>query len=702
MAASRHSGDSHRDGHTALAGPDMRPVETLLDHGLRLRLTSPEVALVFGERAAALAEAGGSEDLWIRAEALAVFAHVRLGRRAPVVDRAMAAMRAAEAGGHDELAGLLRTDIALCARSVGAPLTGLAVLRPVLAETTLPPVVRAAALVQLVGCMTSLGRREVLDRALVDADELISGDTGLDADGRTLLRVMVRARSTAHLRRNGDLAAAMESAERGIDLLRELSDPSVDGTELGTRLTLELVCALLDQGATEDAAAIAKPLLNRPPRAAAVAPMAWLRLAVATRILLPSGSPEAAALLVRDALYFTGRHGLQALSARLWLELAHIEERLGRPAEALRCLREARAEEHRFGRCRRQALSLLIGEFGRGEQQTVDIVRLLDTVRPAARPVPVPRAAQRSAPVPTPNPRPIVPAVEATQEFALPALAPIPMPAPIPVPAVRLGEPGAQRRPDERAAEERAADARREQNRVDAAEEARPQTPAEDTTAAKHADAAASAKAVLERLGISVGGGGRRRARHAEGGEHSARGEAAPVSGTASEAAPDAAPAVARHAEPALTELPALPRPARDPEPVEEKPSPAPENILLPRLRMPGTLAPDALRLVTGEASDTPARGTEEISVEVDEAVEDLRPEEPPQRALQPEELDSLLAVFSSNWADEAKPTDIGPRVRRRWPERTRPGLAPVDPGGANGRVVNGERPAGGRHQGDR
>ncbi|MGH3949164.1 MAG: hypothetical protein ACRDSE_08580 [Pseudonocardiaceae bacterium] len=647
MAAGKHSAakhsaakqggqDSQGVGDAAGMKPDIRPVETLLEHGVRMRLTSPEVALVFGERAVALAEAGGSEKLWVRAEALAVFAHIRLGRRAAVVDRAMAALRAAEAGGYADLGAELRTDIALCARSVGVPLTGLAALRPVLATAEVRPALRAAALVQLVGCLSTVGRRGVLDQVLADAENLISGDRTLDADSRTLLQVMVCTRSTAHLRRHGDIAAAVASAQRGLDLLSGLGDHAADGAQFGPRLVCEMVCALLDSGAAEEAAELARPLLDRPLRAAAVAPLAWMRLAVATRILLPAGSAEAAGGLVREALYFAGRHGLRALSARLWLELSHIEERLGRPAEAVRCLREARAEEHRYSRVRGQATSLLTGEFGRGEQLVVDIPRLLDAAKigaPSAAGAPrVQRAPARVEPV-----------------FAD---APIPAPAPVleqppapraekPTPAVDL--PSAQE-PDESA----------------------PNQSAADDGGARHADSAPSARAVLERLGVTVGSGGRRRARNADDPEEPA--DAATGQDTG------------KHTKPVTADW-------------------ASEQVMLPRLTMPGTLAPpDALSLVTGVA-DT---DTDTGKVNDTDAVEDLRPEEPPQRAPQPQEMDSLLAVFS-NWTgdDYSEPTDISTRTRRRRSERTGPGMTPVDPSGANGRVVNGESGSRGSHQGE-
>lgn len=417
MAASTHSeddfaaprrGGSHREPTrrraTALVpggGPDTAAIEALVEHGMRLRFRAPELAMVFGERAAALAEAAGTERLWAYAEGLAVFARIRLGQRASVVHRAVVVLRTAEADGHQDLAALMRTELALCARSVGAPLTGLAALRPVLADEDASGAYRAAALLQLVGCMAPLGRRGVLDRALREADELASADTSMEDTDRVVLQALVCTGAAAHQRRYGDGAASMESTQRGLALLDGgLGDDAADGVYVRVRLTLELVCALLDRGDTAEAAATAAPLLAGPMRAAAVAPMAWLRLAVATRIHLPDGAAKAANMLVRDALYSTRRHELKALTGRLWLELAHIEESLDRPADALRCLREARMNEHAYGRERRQALGLLIGEFGRGEQHVVDIPRTADEAARGARTVsPQPAAEQQQQPV---------------------------------------------------------------------------------------------------------------------------------------------------------------------------------------------------------------------------------------------------------------------------------------------------------------
>src|SRR4030088_2061196 len=176
-------------------------VRQLVDRADALYLRAPELALVLGERAAALAEAAGSDELWIRAESLVVSAKVRIGDRPATVGRAVAALRAAEDAGYSAIAARLRIDLAVCARSVGAPLTALAALRPVLADPDLDGAVRATALCHLVGCMAQFGRKSELDRVLVEADKLCSADESMDADTQLLLRALLRVGTSAHRRR---------------------------------------------------------------------------------------------------------------------------------------------------------------------------------------------------------------------------------------------------------------------------------------------------------------------------------------------------------------------------------------------------------------------------------------------------------------------------------------------------------------------
>ncbi|WP_318306428.1 hypothetical protein [Amycolatopsis solani] len=386
---------SHESGRSANAGGTLSAVGRLIERADALHLRAPELALVLGERAAALSEAAGADEQWIRAESLVVSSRVRLGMRPGTVGRAVAALRAAEHAGYGDIAARLRIDLAVCARSLGVPLTGLAALRPVLTDPVVSPVHRAAALCHLVGCLGLLGRKAELDRVLVEADKLVLGDESSGADTQLLVRALLRVGTAAHRRRHGDLTAAADAARTGLGFLEKLDNPADDGGLVRIRLVLLLVSTLLDRGDTEMAYEIAEPILAEPVRAAGVAPMGWLRLAVATRIHLPAGSGEAAIELVREAVASTDRHGLPAVTARLWLELAQLEERFGRAEEAIACLYRSRAAEQLHARARRQACSVLAGEFGTGEPASVDLDEVLKAVpsRPVApEPAPSPAA----------------------------------------------------------------------------------------------------------------------------------------------------------------------------------------------------------------------------------------------------------------------------------------------------------------------
>src|SRR3954469_24398062 len=395
-------------GRSVTAGGTLSAVGRLIERADALHLRAPELALVLGERAAALSEAAGADEQWIRSESLVVSARVRLGERPGTVGRAVAALRAAEHAGYGAIAARLPIALPVCARSLGVPLTGLAALRPVLTDPVVSPVHRAAALTHLVGCLGLLGRKAELDRALVEADKLVVGDESLGADTQLLVRALLRVGTAAHRRRHGDLPAAADAARTGLGFLEKLDNPADDGGLVRIRLVLLLVSTLLDRGDTPMAYEIAEPVLAEPVRAAGVAPMGWLRLAVATRIHLPSGSGEAAIEQVREAVASTDRHGLSAVTARLWLELAQLEERFGQAEEAIACLYRSRAAEQLHARARRQACGVLgggvAGGFGAGEPASVDLDEVLKAV--PSRPVPVVAAAPAAEPVaPEPSPR---------------------------------------------------------------------------------------------------------------------------------------------------------------------------------------------------------------------------------------------------------------------------------------------------------
>jgi len=133
-------------------------VGTLSVPAWQLRWRAPELSLVLSERASALAIGRRDELERLRAETLAVFALNRLDKGVQAVERAVAALKVAEAGNHVEIAWRLRVELAACARAAGVPLTGFGVLKPVLLVEGVPPEVRASALVGLTDCLVLVGR----------------------------------------------------------------------------------------------------------------------------------------------------------------------------------------------------------------------------------------------------------------------------------------------------------------------------------------------------------------------------------------------------------------------------------------------------------------------------------------------------------------------------------------------------------------
>ncbi|KAA2265238.1 diguanylate cyclase [Solihabitans fulvus] len=345
-------------------------MSTLVVPAWRLRWRAPELTLVLGERAAALAAARRDEPDRLRAESLVVFASNRLGRGVRVADRALGALRAAEAAGEQELIWRLRVELAGCARSAGAPLTGFAALRPVLEAGGVPESLRAAALVQASECLVTLGRGKELTESLAEADRLYGSDPELDSDTRLLLRGLLHAVAAAHHRRWGDLEAALASARAGLALLDQLRDPDTDNGQARGKLTLELVCALMDSDQLGDAAAAAAPLLALPVRAPSATTAGWLRLALATRLHLPAGRVELARDLLRDAADSAERHQLDSLHAESLLALAHVHEMSGELTEALTSLRSAHAAE------RRRARSVYLVRARLAEEFTVEFFGL--------------------------------------------------------------------------------------------------------------------------------------------------------------------------------------------------------------------------------------------------------------------------------------------------------------------------------------
>ena len=322
-------------------------VGTLSVPAWQLRWRAPELSLVLSERASALA-AGRRDDLErLRAETLAVFALNRLDKGVQAVERAVAALKAAEVGNHREIGWRLRVELAAAARAAGVPLTGFGVLRPVLRAESVPAELRASALVGLTDCLVLIGRSKELTDALDQADQLYGQDSALDGDEKLLSRALLRASAARQHRRWGDLKAAVGAARDGLALLAELSDAKADSGYVAGQLVLELVCALMDSEQLTDAVQAADELLERPVRAPSAAAVGWLKLALATRVHLPSGRTAIANDLLLDVADSAVRHQLDPLLSESMLALSHVHEVSGQLAEALTCLRSAHTAERR-------------------------------------------------------------------------------------------------------------------------------------------------------------------------------------------------------------------------------------------------------------------------------------------------------------------------------------------------------------------
>ncbi|MFD4639379.1 hypothetical protein ACFWN2_18830 [Lentzea sp. NPDC058436] len=355
-------------------------VSTLVVPAWMLRWRAPELALVLGERAVALASTRRDEADRLRAESLVVFAGNRVGREVRIADRALDALKAAQAAGEHETGWLLRVELAACARSVGAPLTGFAAVTPVLEAPDVPAELRASALVQASECLVTVGRGDEPARALAEADQLYVADTTLDEDTRLLLRGHIRAVQAAQHRRWGDLAASIGAAREGLDLLSRFSDPCADSGQGVGRLTLELALALMDANRLLDASDVGAPLLDRPVRAPSASTIGWLRLALATRVHLPAGRVGLAREMLQEAAASAERHQLDTLLAESLLALAHVHEVSGDLADALTNLRSAHAAERRRARAVYAVRARLAAEFSGVHRQPADLHQQLASV----------------------------------------------------------------------------------------------------------------------------------------------------------------------------------------------------------------------------------------------------------------------------------------------------------------------------------
>lgn len=363
-----------------------------------LRWRAPELALVFAERAGALAKLAGDGPDRLRAEATVVVASCRLGQRLHVVERAIDAVRLAERQKDGAMAATLRVELAGCARTAGVPLVGAAVLRPVLTADGVAAATRADALVQMAGCLRQLANASVIDEALAEADRLYADDRDLDPDERVVLRALLRSVASGEQRRRGDARAAVQAAQEGADLLASVHRPSSDNGAASARVALRLVHGLLDLGWVDEATVVAGNELAKPVRAPAASAIGWLSLAVAVRHHLAAGASQPALALIRQAAVLAERHRLAALRAEALTTQSDAHERVGQLAEALDCLRTAQGVRLRRARAVYAARTKLVSAFGE-TTSPAEFVELLGNRagRRAAGARAVERAAEQSA-----------------------------------------------------------------------------------------------------------------------------------------------------------------------------------------------------------------------------------------------------------------------------------------------------------------
>ena len=355
------------------------------------RWQAPELALVFGERALRTAEQRGDQLAGLWAQTLVVSASCRLGQQLAVVDKAIEALRLSERLADDDSGAILRVELAGCARSAGVPLVGAGLLRPVLSATDARPSVRAAALIQLAGCLAYSERHRELDSALAEADQLYADDREFDQDTRLGLRAVLRSFVAREHRRRGDLRSALHAAEEGANLLDGLGDPAADGGA-AARISLQQVLGLLDLGWVDQAATVAAGALSGPVRAHSAAAVGWLALAICTRVQLPAGLLEPAIALLQEITTMAERHHRDALHAESLSALSEAHELSGELAETLDHLRSAQVIRARRSRMLRAARSALLSEFG--EARNADgLLRLLNPTLSTGRRATVERDA---------------------------------------------------------------------------------------------------------------------------------------------------------------------------------------------------------------------------------------------------------------------------------------------------------------------
>jgi tetratricopeptide (TPR) repeat protein len=360
-----------REGIRTSMAPNAGEAASLVESAMLLRWRAPELALLLADRAVTAGQ--DDKQVVLQADHLAVFALNRLGRHGEAAHRLFPAIRDAETP--PGLRHELHVELAHCAVALGESATALGAVRAVLAAgDDVAPVLRGGALVAVAEASAALGRDDLATSALDEADELYREDPSLDHDTALLLRAAVRAVDAARHRRREAGAMAEAKAREGRDLLAGLADPEHDSGEVSARLMLEIALALLDRGAGDAAMQEVRPLLRRPVRAAAAAAVGRLRLALATRVHLAEGRHEPALTLLADAVEGAQRYGVDVVLGECLEGLSHVHEARGEFADALHCVRAARAAEGRHRRDVEAARGTLLDNCGSGRREEARLV----------------------------------------------------------------------------------------------------------------------------------------------------------------------------------------------------------------------------------------------------------------------------------------------------------------------------------------
>ncbi len=360
-----------RDGVQACMPANVGEAASLVESAMLLRWRAPELALLLADRAVT----AGQDDKMavLRAGHLAVFALNRLGRHGEAANRLFPAIRDA-----DTPPGLrheLNVELAHCSAALGEPATALGAVCAVLAAgDDVAPALRGRALVAVAEASVGLGCDDLVTSALEEADELYREDPSLDHDTALLLRAAARAADAVRHRRRDAVAESEAKAREGRELLTGLADPEHDSGEVSARLMLEIVLALLDRDAGDIALQEVRPLLRRPVRAAAAGAVGRLRLALATRVHLAQGRHESALTLLADAVEGAQRYGVDAVLAECLEGLSHVHEARGEFADALHCMRAARAAEGRHRRHVEAVRSMLFENCGTARREEARLV----------------------------------------------------------------------------------------------------------------------------------------------------------------------------------------------------------------------------------------------------------------------------------------------------------------------------------------